>query len=75
MPELEWYVLGEDDQLELIVNVTEIRDTSRVTNKLGEQWTWDSYQLSTLPAEEEGEEPTEWMTLIGARRRVVEVAA
>lgn len=68
MRKLECYEL---DDGELIVEVTAIEDTTEVTNQLAGSWTWDSFQLQTLPAEEGEGGPTEWMTLIGARRRAV----
>lgn len=69
MRELEQYELGNG---ELIVNVTAIEDVAEVTNELALHWTWDSYQVTALPANErEGEPPSEWVTLIGAKRRVM----
>lgn len=74
MRELEWYVLGDGDHAEVIVDVTEVAETSKVTEQLATEWTWDSFQVQFLPGED-GEGPTEWMTLIGARRRITEAAA
>jgi hypothetical protein len=64
---LEHYELANG---EVIVNVTAFDDIAEVTNELAQSWTWDSFQVTVLPAEEKGDGPTEWMTLIGAQRRV-----
>jgi hypothetical protein len=71
---LEYFVLDSDDHVELIVNITEVDDTEVVNTELGRDWTWNAYQVTTVPAEE-GEGPTEWMTLTGAKRRVQQAAA
>lgn len=63
----EWYVLGEGDHSEVIVNVTEVLEISEARTQLGRHWTWDSTETRILP-EEEGEGATEWLVLIGARR-------
>jgi hypothetical protein len=70
---LEYFVLDND---EIIVNITEVDSTEVVNTELGRDWTWNAYQVTTVPADDEdGEGPTEWMTLIGAKRRIAEVAA
>lgn len=63
---LEWYDLGNG---ELIVNVTEVEDTSEVRTQLGRKWTWESTETRIQPAEE-GEGATEWLVLIGAKRLI-----
>lgn len=60
---LEWYDLGNG---EIIVNVTEVLDTSEVKTQLGRKWTWESTETRIQPAEE-GEGPTEWLVLIGVK--------
>lgn len=68
---LEYYNLGNG---EIIVNVTEVDDTSEVRTQLGEQWTWESTETRIQPAEE-GEGATEWLVLIGAKRLAISQAA
>lgn len=69
---LEWYNLGNG---EIIVNVTEVEDTSEVISELGARWTWESTETRIQPASEEGEGAIEWLVLIGATRKALEQAA
>jgi len=66
---LEWYVLGEGDHQEVIVNVTEVLDTSVVKTEMAKLWAWESFQIQTNWDDEE-EVTTEWLVLIGARRLI-----
>lgn len=71
---IEWYVLGEGDHLEVIVNVTEVLDISEVRTRLGRHWTWASTETRILPGEE-GEGATEWLVLNQAVRLEAQAAA
>lgn len=71
---IEWYVLGEGDHSEVIVNITEILEISEVKIRLGVYWTWESTETRILPGDE-GEGVTEWLALIGTTRLVAAKAA
>jgi hypothetical protein len=70
---LEWYVLGEGDHLEVIVNVTEILEISEVKSRLGIYWTWESTETRILP--DEGEGITEWLVLNKPTRKALDQVA
>lgn len=62
-PEIEWHYLGNG---ELIARIDEA-GFGRVTEVLGTDWAWGSAEFGTL-TDQDGT-VTEWVTLMGCRRR------
>lgn len=60
---------------ELIVNVTEYTELAEVTDQLSRDWEWEALTGPTVQPGEDGEDPTEWLTLLNAKRKVVSKAA
>jgi hypothetical protein len=59
---------------ELIVNVTEHTEMSRVTDWLSRTWTWDSLQIQT-EWDDETEGATEWLVLMNCKPKAEQAAA
>ncbi len=66
---LEYYVQGEDDHCELIVNTTDEAWLAIVMLELKHLgWSWEFVEVQIVPPEDDEEGPTEWTRLIGARK-------
>lgn len=60
---------------ELIVNVTEYTELAEVTDQLSRDWEWEALAGPIIQPGEDGEDPTEWLVLENAKRKVVSKAA
>lgn len=72
---LEYYVQGEDDHRELIVNTTAegwVPIVILELKRLG--WSWEFVEVQIVPPEDDEEGPTEWMRLTGAVKTPLEQA-